>query len=607
MTDIKWANLVGEHQTVDDGGYVSNLMKVASSHIDSAVKDNRLTKAQAGEIYTTMIPAAFNTGLQFLLQEQTVEAQVDKARIDVEISQANKILLERQIAKIEQEIELAKVDADDRHKQSSTQVIGLERDIASKEQAVRLADASDVRAEAQHTEQLLTASKQREGITTDNVLKERQVSKVEQDIGIAATVETDRHVTQLKQDLQLDDSLTTSKTQRVKLERDISQTEQTIKLSKVQSDDAHNQSVKGLEQIAVAIVQAERNVSKVEQDITLSKIQSEDSLKNTLKDRESKTIQDTLVSRNITNAEKDIATKAQQVLNLQEDNLVKKQQVLKGIADVVAVERQIASTEKSIEATVENIAGAKVNKNAVIAKTINDHGRNPGTDTVSVVDDTSTTHYYSLEVAKHKVAQEEIGIAIASKSADKMDVDKMAVEISTGADYGQIPSAYTLKYIDALDAEVSTNIAYGGSIPTNVKEVLSITPAGTHAVNTSNLSAINASSTAGDLPPSRFHAEMLKSRVEANVGIQTTKGYLGDAFYKQTKVLQELTFSLANAGVITKENTDDSTGVYAKIVKALEMSMNGQTKVYGVPVEDDTVHPFVNLDTTVEATAPTID
>lgn len=64
---INWDNLVGS-KTINSGGYVGDLMEVARVHIKDAVTKNEITQAQAGEIYTAMIPSAFQTGLAFAMK-----------------------------------------------------------------------------------------------------------------------------------------------------------------------------------------------------------------------------------------------------------------------------------------------------------------------------------------------------------------------------------------------------------------------------------------------------------------------------------------------------------------------------------------------------------
>lgn len=64
MANVNWDNLVGS-KTISAGGYIGDLMTVARAHIQDALLKNEITQEQAGEIYTAMIPSAFQTGLAF--------------------------------------------------------------------------------------------------------------------------------------------------------------------------------------------------------------------------------------------------------------------------------------------------------------------------------------------------------------------------------------------------------------------------------------------------------------------------------------------------------------------------------------------------------------
>lgn len=67
MSDINWNNLVGS-KTIETGGYIGDLMAVARAHINDAVTKNEITQEQAGEIYTAMVPSAFQTGLAYSMK-----------------------------------------------------------------------------------------------------------------------------------------------------------------------------------------------------------------------------------------------------------------------------------------------------------------------------------------------------------------------------------------------------------------------------------------------------------------------------------------------------------------------------------------------------------
>lgn len=97
MADIKWSDIVGD-MTITDGGHVGDLMTVARAHIDDAVLKQRLTSAQAGEIYATMIPSAFKNGIGFAMQEEITEANIAKTQEEVLLAQVMKIKADKETA-----------------------------------------------------------------------------------------------------------------------------------------------------------------------------------------------------------------------------------------------------------------------------------------------------------------------------------------------------------------------------------------------------------------------------------------------------------------------------------------------------------------------------
>ena len=66
-----WINLVGE-KTIDSGGYAGDLMTVARAHIKNAIDNQQITQEQAGEIYTAMIPSAFQTAYSFSIEQEKI-------------------------------------------------------------------------------------------------------------------------------------------------------------------------------------------------------------------------------------------------------------------------------------------------------------------------------------------------------------------------------------------------------------------------------------------------------------------------------------------------------------------------------------------------------
>lgn len=85
---IDWNSVVGTEHTLADGGYVGDMLKLARAHIDDAVANGRLQQKDAGQVYTAMIPAAMQQGVQFLLNKAITEANIDKAVSDAEAAKA---------------------------------------------------------------------------------------------------------------------------------------------------------------------------------------------------------------------------------------------------------------------------------------------------------------------------------------------------------------------------------------------------------------------------------------------------------------------------------------------------------------------------------------
>jgi len=97
MADILWSDIVGA-ATVSDGGYVGDLLKLARAHIDEAIRNNELTQGDAGQIYTAMIPAAFQNGIGFSMQEELTEAKIANEEDKLLTSEQQRAVLVKQEA-----------------------------------------------------------------------------------------------------------------------------------------------------------------------------------------------------------------------------------------------------------------------------------------------------------------------------------------------------------------------------------------------------------------------------------------------------------------------------------------------------------------------------
>ena len=69
---LDWNDVIGE-KTLDNGGFIGDIMTVARAHIDASVAANRLTQAQAGEVYSAMIQSAIQTGVKYSVDEETIK------------------------------------------------------------------------------------------------------------------------------------------------------------------------------------------------------------------------------------------------------------------------------------------------------------------------------------------------------------------------------------------------------------------------------------------------------------------------------------------------------------------------------------------------------
>ena len=66
-----WEDIIGD-KSLDNGGYVGDLMTVARAHIDASVAANRLTQNQAGQVYASMIQNSIQVGVKFAVDKETL-------------------------------------------------------------------------------------------------------------------------------------------------------------------------------------------------------------------------------------------------------------------------------------------------------------------------------------------------------------------------------------------------------------------------------------------------------------------------------------------------------------------------------------------------------
>jgi hypothetical protein len=244
----------------------------------------------------------------------------------------------------------------------------------------------------------------------------------------------------------------------------------------------------------------------------------------------------------------------------------------------------------------EQFKTEQVNQLAITANTRDTHGY----DISDINNDTPVelnglAHDFTLHSQSLKKAANEARLSNSQVVRNNQDI--LAIATNTDA----VEKNTLSKFAKANHYSLATD-AGSGEVTGITTVSKSITAINTDAGNTEN-----------GVPASHFHAEMLRARVEANIAVNTSKGYLTDAYYKQAKLLQELTFSLANAGVI---GGDDSTteaeatkdtveaGVYGDLSSAMEVAMNGMVTTFGRNVSADTVTPFIDISVGTSANPP---
>jgi len=272
-------------------------------------------------------------------------------------------------------------------------------------------------------------------------------------------------------------------------------------------------------------------------------------------------------------------------------------------------ENQIDKAVKDAELSKEKVITEQYAQQVLIATTENEQGKIVTSDGYSYSTNVNNMHTAMLAKAKEealsavserdlmasKVNESKAGIgAMVAKAKSEYGVDiNTTYKVYKPDGTEAIP--YSAEYTDGYNT-VTTTIdgitkVYGGSggsvelVGYTVEHVVTGVGMMDDFIYTSALDAENE--VLNGVPKSQHQASMLKSRVEANVGINTWKGYKADTHFKTYKSLQELFFSLGTANVGGEVDTDSGTNatdpdgtIYKRIINAMELSMNAQTKVW---------------------------
>ena len=137
-------------KVLDGSGVFDELMSATTSHIEAQYLKQRITGSDYANVYIASIQSAMQQSVAFLLGKDTAAAQANLIEAQT-ISQGKQDLI------------------------SDLQLIAMQEDIDLKHaQHLEVLDGT-LRANTQLDDSLLTSSKQREGITQDNLVKVQQV------------------------------------------------------------------------------------------------------------------------------------------------------------------------------------------------------------------------------------------------------------------------------------------------------------------------------------------------------------------------------------------------------------------------------------------------
>jgi len=295
---IEWKSIVGE-STLEDGGYAGAFMSLARAHLEQAVSDGQLTSSQMGEIYATMIPAAFDKGMQFALQKKMTELQMDELSSN---GLKDRELKDAQIAAQYSNSELQK-----------QQLAELELN-GTKDRELKDAQIADVKS--QQSERESNGLKDRE-------LKTTQITQIEvQKEELIANGIKDREFkdTQMEDLMaKLENELTNSEKERELVTSQINELELNGVKDRLLKDKQASQVDTNILQMNAQISELELNGAKDRElkdiQIESTEVGIEETVANGIKSRE---YQDVQISEYSLNGAKDREVKEEQLTEMQE-------------------------------------------------------------------------------------------------------------------------------------------------------------------------------------------------------------------------------------------------------------------------------------------------
>jgi len=138
MANIEWDNIVGEI-TLEKGGHVGDLLRLALIHLQAARDENQLSEGQVGEVYAGTINAAIAQGIQYEMTKDANLAMAQKAEAEAKVA-----------------VKDALVSEDDEYLQNRLNIVQAESDVA-------VAQAKKAETDSFIADELLIAEKEKNG------------------------------------------------------------------------------------------------------------------------------------------------------------------------------------------------------------------------------------------------------------------------------------------------------------------------------------------------------------------------------------------------------------------------------------------------------------
>lgn len=166
----------------DKTGIFDKLMESVNSNIEKQYLDNRITGSDYATVYLGSMQSALSQSIQFVLQEQLLEAQIDGVIADnalkakqLEISEIERLskqfeldsILPEQVIKLQEEIDLLQTQDSEALLNGVKQRLIMDEEIESANKQQLLADAQ---IETSYTDRVLK-DKQAAKLGLDNVMK----------------------------------------------------------------------------------------------------------------------------------------------------------------------------------------------------------------------------------------------------------------------------------------------------------------------------------------------------------------------------------------------------------------------------------------------------